>query len=587
MLNIRFLRVVLVSCAIAFATSACGDSADKAASSALLATDGVLQYVPADTPYAFAMVEPMPQDVLDKMQPAIDAILGSYRDVVNLMLEEISNNLDDDPEKAEPAGKFLSIAAEIVDLMSSEGLRDAGLSLTSQSAFYGVGLLPVMRIELVDVDAFEATITRFEEKADYDMPVASIDGQSYRYAGGEEARLIIAVIDNYLVVTVVPTVLSSEQLSAVLGLTLPAQDIAAAGVLDKLASQYGYTAHALGFMDIERLVASFLDHQPGVNVELLELMDYDDSALSDVCRAEIREMSGIMPRIVTGYPEISVAKIRAHTIFEIRNDIATGLATLAAAVPGLGQGHGGIFSFGMSLDLLAARDFYIARLDALEADPYECELFAELQNGVARGREALNQPIPPIAYGFKGFLAVVDKIEGFDIATQQPPTDIDMRVLIAIDNAEGLLAMGTMFSPELAALNLQPDGKPVKFEVPQQASQFGAAYIGMTENALGIAVGADAESGLASLLGESPSEQPPIFSMQVDAGSYYEFLGKSMLAGNSGATDDAESSELSPVVLEAISSAMMEAAGMFDRMSVDVEFTERGIEFPTTVTLHD
>ena len=587
MLNIRFLKIVCVLCAIALAASACSRSADKEASSALLTTEGLLQYVPADTPYAFVMAEPMPEDVLDKMRPHIDSILASYRHVLELVIGEQTGESGEDPENAARVAQFSSVAAEFLNLMSIEGLRNAGLSLKSRSAFYGVGLLSVLRVELIDVEAFEATIARLEEKIGDAMSVASIDGQSYRYLAAAEARLVIAVIDGYLVVTVVPTALSAEQLSVALGLTLPEHNIAAAGVLNEFANEYGYTGHVLGFLDIERLIAIFLDHQPGMNAELLALMDFDGSTLSDMCRAEIREMSGIMPRIVAGYTEISVTNIRSHAIFEIRNDIATGLATLAAAVPGLGKDHGGLFSFGMSLDLLAARDFYLARLDALEADPYECELFAELQNGVAKGRETLNQPIPPIAYGIKGFLAVVDKIEGFDIAKQQPPTDVDMRVLVAIDNAEGLLAMGTMFSPELAALNLQPDGKPVKFEVPQAASQFAAAYIGMTENALGIAVGSNAESGLAELLLETASEPPPILSMQMDAGRYYEFLGESMLVGNVGETADGESVEMPPEVLQAMSDAMTEAGKLFERMSIDILLTERGIEFPTTMKLSD
>ena len=39
----------------------------------------------------------------------------------------------------------------------------------------------------------------------------------------------------------------------------------------------------------------------------------------------------------------------------------------------------------------------------------------------------LNQPVPPIVYGFKGFMATVENIEGLNIAAQQPPTSVDAR----------------------------------------------------------------------------------------------------------------------------------------------------------------
>jgi hypothetical protein len=437
----------------------------------------------------------------------------------------------------------------------------------------------------MDVAAFEALIERFEEKSGEAMSVASIGEQTYRYVGDDEAHLIMAIIENYLVVSIVPTALSSEQLGTVLGLTLPTRNIGDAGVLARIAEEYDYTSHALGFIDIERVVATFLDDQSGVNEELLKLMDYDDSQLTDVCRKEIREMSSVMPRMVTGYSEVSVDNFTSNLVLEIRNDIATSLATLAAAVPGLGMDHDGLFSFGMSLDVLAAREFYAARLDALEADPYECELFAESQSGVvAQGRAALNQPIPPLAYGFKGFLAVIDGIGDFDFARQQPPEDIDMRLLVAIDNAEALLAMGTMFSPELAALNLQSDGEPVEMTMPQLTGRTDSLHIAMTDNLLGVAVGTDAKDGLGELMKAGATEPPPSFSMTMDAASYYQLMGEVMMTPKDGAE---QTTAMPPEVATAIGNVMNEFGKLLDRISVDVVLTVRGVEIQSKVELAD
>jgi hypothetical protein len=159
-------------------------------------------------------------------------------------------------------------------------------------------------------------------------------------------------------------------------------------------------------------------------------------------------------------------------------------------------------SFGMSLNLLAAREFYEARLDALEAQPYQCEFFAGVQEAVAGGREVLNQPMFPLVYSFKGFLATIDSIKGMDIQAGQPPTDIDMQMLIATDNAEGLVAMAAMFSPEIAALDLQADGKPVRLPVPPIASQVRTAWVAMSDAALALSVGEGGETHLPGMLTE-------------------------------------------------------------------------------------
>ncbi len=310
-------------------------------------------------------------------------------------------------------------------------------------------------------------------------------------------------------------------------------------------------------------------------------MEFDGPELGDDCKAEIREMAGIAPRIVAGYTEMSVDKFVSNMILQVRSDIATGLATLPAPVPGLGSEQGGLIAFGMSIDMIAARSFYTERLDAMEADPYECDLFAEIQEGVEQGREALNQPIPPIVYGFKGFLAVVENINGMDLANNRPPTSADLRVLVATDNAEGLLAMGAMFSPEIAALDIQPDGEPVKFESRQLAGVVDMAYVAMTDNALALSIGEGTKARLGEMLSAAINEPHPFLSMEIDADRYYDFIANTMVV------EDDEEDQTPPELKAAISEIMVVVGDMFSRMAFQVEFTERGIEFPSTMELSD
>jgi hypothetical protein len=201
------------------------------------------------------------------------------------------------------------------------------------------------------------------------------------------------------------------------------------------------------------------------------------------------------------------------------------------------------------------------------------------------GRQVLEQPVPPIAYDFNGFLAVVDDIKGFDLRQQQPPTDIDMGLLIATANAEGLLAMGSMFSPELAALNLEPNGKPVEFDIPQAGAQIGTAYLGMNEKGLGLAVGDKAESRLTEMLAASAGNPPPFLSMNMDAARYYDLVADAMMVENDDEQENIDSSKMSPEFNEKIGDVVKELGKLMDRISVDIHLTEKGIEIPTTVTL--
>jgi hypothetical protein len=270
-------------------------------------------------------------------------------------------------------------------------------------------------------------------------------------------------------------------------------------------------------------------------------------------------------------------------IVELRKDIAKGLATIPAGVPGLGFDPGGFMSIGFGLNPMALRQFYEARLDAMEADPYECEHFAELQAGVAKGREALNQPLPPVVYSFRGIVANITDIQGMDMASNTAPDSIDASILIAVENAESLIMMAAMIDPQIAALNLLPDGKPKKLEMAQLAEFADMAYAAMSKNALSISIGKSAELKSAGMLLESSPNPAPFMSMSMDSARYYAMIGKAMAEQPA---DEGEK-EMSMALRSAMSDLMTLTGSLYERLAVEVRFTDRGIEVGGNVTLSD
>jgi hypothetical protein len=397
--------------------SACGKDDEPAAISA---SSDLLQYIPADSPYVFVTLEPISDEIMDDLEPKLDRVLLSYRDVLREAVAAKKAEFSEEEQNSEEAQRIEAFVEEFSTLLSVQGMRDAGIARDSLAAFYGNGLLPVLRLELSDDALFEATIARLEEQAGQTMPVGEVAGQSYRYIDAEELRIVIAVLDGQAVFTLVPTVFDESQTGRALGLTLPETSIADTTVLQDLIGKYDFTNHVVAFVDVPSIAERFVGQPTGLDADLMALSE-DDMQLSDVCRAEIRAVAGIVPRMVIGYTGLTAKRFDSSIILEVREDIAAGLTAVATAVPGLGGDRGGLMTFGMSLDMKAARDFMEARLDAMEADPYECEHLADLQAGVAEGRATLNQPVPPMVYDFKGFVAVIDAIEGLDLATQTPP----------------------------------------------------------------------------------------------------------------------------------------------------------------------
>lgn len=543
----------------------------------------LLKYIPADTPYVFASLEPLPDKVADKFEPTVNQIMLAYQRVIRYAMEQKLSELSVEEDGAEEAEKLRLLVDEVLGLMSVDGIRGAGVQRDSMFAFYGHGLLPVLRFGLSDEVLFDQAIARIEDKAEQKLAVGTVNKEDYKYLDLEEARLAIATLDGYAVLTVVPKNFDESQLAIAFGLDRPRKSLAKSRELRSIAKQYGFTDYFTGFVNNERIARAFLDQPTGLNKDLLALLDYDANELSDVCKAELKDVAGIAPRMVFGYSELNDRYIDSEVIVELRSDIAQGLATLPAIVPGLGQDYGGLVSLGFSMNPLAARQFYEARLDALEADPFECDKMAEVQSGVAAGREVLNKPVPPVVYNFRGILAVITDIQGMDFSSEKPPESIDASFLFAIENAQDLVTMAAMMNPQVAALNLLPDGKSVKLEIAELAEFASQAFAALSEGALAVSVGEGSEANAASMLVADGVEPAPLFSMSMDVARYYGFIGDAMMQPE---TD--EGAEETPLeVRTALKDAMTLMGDLYKRMNLDINLTDKGIEMGSRLTLAD
>jgi len=544
----------------------------------------ILQYVPADTPYVMAFTKPFPDDLMDKFEPSMDKMLAAYQRMVRYKLSEHLIELSAQEDGAEEAERLQAFMDEILSLMSVKGLREAGIGRDSLFAIYSDGIFPVFRIATTDIEQFESAIGRLESKANEKFLVGEIEGKSYRYRDFDELSLVIATFGKDAVITVAPASLREARLAQSLGIESPRNSLARSKDLNKIAKQYGFTDHFVSFIDIERIAAEFMGEPGEQNAEFLAMAGKE--ATDDTtpeCRAEISELASIAPRIVMGYTKVDTDSFESGMVIELREDIASGLAALPAAVPGLGSDLGGLFSFGFSLDLMAARDFYESRLDALEADPFECALFAEMNQATVKGREALAKPLPPVVYSFRGMLANITNIEGMDLATKVPPESIDASILVAVENAQDLVTMAAMMSPEIAALNLLPDGKAKFLDLPQLATIAEEAFAALSEGGLAIALGEGAEGEAEALLNADVSVSRPFMSMSMDAKKYYEFVGEAVMKDD----DDEEGEPMPEAMRAAVRDAMVASGDLYERIAVNVHLTERGVEVSSRLTLSD
>jgi hypothetical protein len=74
-------------------------------------------------------------------------------------------------------------------------------------------------------------------------------------------------------------------------------------------------------------------------------------------------------------------------------------------------------------------------------------------------------------------------------------------------------------------------------------------------------------------------------SMETDAARYYDFIAQTMLIEDDADGEEGEEDPSSAEIKAAVSEVMVAVGDMFSRMKFQVEFTESGIEFPSTIEL--
>ncbi|MEO1245570.1 MAG: hypothetical protein AAFX56_07765 [Pseudomonadota bacterium] len=561
----------------AFLLSACGGK--SADSDALGKDDGILSYIPADTPYVMANAEPIDEALLEKMSSEASVMIKSYQRVIDDIIAEDLDELPANSPEREELRRGGEIMKQALALLTPDGMREAGLDMNESSALYGHGILPVLRIRLLDAERFEETIAEFEDALDYELESAELAGYRYRHLPAEELRIVLGAFGDYVVLTVAPQSYGDAELTPLVGIEKPARNIAASGVLEELADEYELSNHFLGFFDTEQFAKSIMDGQQGVDEVFFKDSGFDRGDLSDVCREEIMQVAGVMPRMAFGYRQISLDGVDSTFVLELREDIAAGLQRLPASVPGLGTDFGGLMSFGFSVQPKELMDFYTARLDSLEADPYECDLLGDLQASLEGGRAMLAQPIPPKLNDFRGLVAIVDELDVESLMAGVPPMDTDATIVIAVEDAPALVQMGAAFSPELAAMGLEPNGKAMPLEVPQAQMLPAVPYVALTDNLLAVSTGQAAESRISRAIAADGSDASTFMSMAVDAATYYGIMTQSAAMENAaGGADDARMAMLD---------AMQALADVYDRMNFQVRFTERGVEVDSELTFKE
>lgn len=537
--------------------------------------DGLLQHVPADTPYAFVTSKLLPEDLRDRLGNYYAAQLASQRPAMESMRQQI--------ESSEQAAEFTAGAAQLFNVLdaffaelegrdNAEDLRELGIEPVTRSVFYGIGLLPAMRVEIADAVKLRAMLDRVERRAGVSAGRAVHAGQDYRRIDLGGADAVLAVSDQYLIAGLLADELFERDLPLLLGSADPQRSLADSGDIQQLIERHAFTGYGEGFIKLDELIAALLGEGTSRNREVMQALGIQALPISEGCMQMTRQLVAGMPRMVMGIKAADSDRLAARGIWQSRPGVSAYLQKLAAPVPGVGATYDGLLAFGMGLDLPQLRNAIEALLRQVGKLGADCEwVDPDMLQAVM---PQLNLALGPMTAGIKGFNLQIDDLN-IDPDTLEP-VDVRAGLLAAVDDPRGMFALGAMFNPALASLEVPQDGSFV--ELPRELGVDTKApplKVAIRDHALLLLAGkasADLASRLSNAVAVTPS---PLFAVDYGVYRLVERFG-GIMEQAAGRLETQGEADLATDLREQLHNFRSQA-DLFERLRVSVHASEQGL----------
>ena len=554
----RVLAGFLVG-ATAFAACTPSGPRDAAQVVADPALQQILQHVPADTPYAFvSMGSKGAREFITKiyapLQPLVPQLEGKLAAIDSLGLPD------------DKAALARAVVDELKGRLSVDGLAELGLDVDGRFAFYGLGLLPAMRMQLRDPAALRAAVERVQAKSGTRFPTGKLGDVEYWHIAGDKVEGAVAIIGDQLVAGVAPVAQKDRVFALLLGAELPARHLGNSEGFQQLLAEYGLARVSAGFVDARLIAEAFLGEGDPLNRDILAALAPEVAArgpaLGDTCKQEIRSLVALAPRLVFGTEQIDGDGFSGKFVLELRRDLAQELMAMRTTVPGLDPEalKDAAFAMGAGVDVERVLNFAQSKAIALQTAPYSCPALAAINEAAA---DAIGEfkAIEPEVWKTRGFALVLDELK----LTGMVPTMVRGFVSLAYTDTKTLVSKLS----GLTRLPITDDGTVTA--LPDNAIPFLTdVHYGVKAGVGGaIAVGAGSEARARALVAFTEQADPPLLVIVYDMTRLAELMGSFV-----------ENAGTKPEMM-----MLIDLYKAFGSITYDMRASERGVVINTRMSL--
>jgi hypothetical protein len=564
----RTFVLILIS---AFLFTACNKESEEAVVAVNENLNPLLAYVPADTVYVYADLEPVPEEITDSYVNRTQPVL----DVVSEQISKFQASYKSGEHQDDQAARLASaVLDELGGSLSKESLNKLGISLQAHHVIYAKDLFPVVRLGLSDMQALRDAITRIEAKMGYQLPVKDLNGTTYWriYEDDMPVAMYIAIFDDQLAISVFPVSAEDKLLAAFLGQEMPAQSMASSNTLAMMNSNKGYTSYGSGILDIQKLADEILNPDSNTRSFLGTEANTQLDALDAVCVAEIKSMIDKAPRMTFGTTKLTASEITMRYDLEIENSLANGLAALVSEIPPAATGNY-LLSASLAIKVGKLREFVLEKTTALVASPYQCANLQQLNDQAGQLMTQLNIPMPPMINNLLGVRVMVNDFDPAKAMTQG-----NGLMAVHVDKPEMFVGMASMMIPGFESLDLANQAEPVRIPAEMTHVEGLDVFALMGKNAIGISLGEQQVKDLGDFMNVKSMSDGTLFSVSYDMAKQMEI--QAAIAEQFQVDADGDQSAVHEYS-EAVKKAYTD---MLARSRVDVRMTADGLSIDSDLT---
>lgn len=594
----KFVRLFPLFLVSALVLAACGkdDSGEDSSTAGIkdsghLAGNGLLAFVPENTPYFAGNLAPLPDDVVDSYLRRVEPMLAT----VQQEMAVLKLRIESDPEtlESEPGARIVhAVLQELDGKLNRAGLESLGFDITPEQVMYGMSAFPVMRTSLANADALRATVQRVLDNANVEAPKLQFQGQDYwRFIpesheydeNGDEVvdagdsgpakdaiGIYIAILPDHMVIGMLPVFAEDKVLPAFLAQEIPASS-SAENSLKTINKRFDYTPFGTGVVEFQRLYDEIVDAN-SLAGQYISLSGHDLAELnSDICRQEISGMIAHTPRIFTGMSEFNETTLGSRTVVETESSLASELMGLVADVPVANPKTTFLAELALGLKIGPLRDFLRNKATAMVEQPYQCEALADINQKAQQAADQLNQPIPPMVnnlFGLRVALASINK---------QSPESAQGLIALHVTQPEMLVGMAQMLVPNLAELDLTVGAPPVQVPANMIPMPGLVIYAAQAKTSIGLSVGEGQQNELSGFINQEGKSNGTFLSANYDSAAFSDMTGQM--------GDDYEDNEALAQYEDFAARMQEEAQKLMDRSDTRLSFTKDGFVIDSTSTL--